>query len=604
MSRMRVFAFASMVCGVGLASFAGCGSNPIFDTTLTPIEGGPNDDSGFVLPGGDAGQTGMGVACAPDLQTLLDKDGNVVGKCQPDQGCLGGTCLPACQAANAGKGSLGCTFVVSTPNFWSGTSQPCFAMFVANTWPKAAQISVTRAGKSYNVTQFGRIPNGTNVPSSWAPVPSGGLPVGEVAVLFLSDNPASTHPIGGPMVCPVTPAVTPDTTVSGTGRGQAFQITSDVPLTAYDIHPFGGARSFLPSAQLLLPTNAWGNNFVAASPLAGQSGHWGQIVAVQSGTTVDVVPSIALPSGGGLPAAAANTKTTFTLAAGEFINWENSGDMSGTIISSNYPIAFQSGARLQCLSSSTSSGGGCDSTHQGTPPVQALGSEYAVAPYATRRADMQEEATIYRIVGTVAGTTLTYDPPIGAAPASLTKGQVLSFEGTGGFTVKSQDAQHPFYIGQAMTGCNVAGGSRPGITQPPPFGLGNCLGDEDYVVVLPPAQFMQNYVFFTDPTYATTNLSLTRVKTASGFKDVSVGCLGNVTGWKPIGKSGMYEQTNVDLVRANKSVGNCKNGGQTAKSDGRFGVTVWGLDVYASYGYPAGGNAASINTVIVPPVPN
>ena len=30
---------------------------------------------------------------------------------------------------------------------------------------------------------------------------------------------------------------------------------------------------------------------------------------------------------------------------------------------------------------------------------------------------------------------------------------------------------------------------------------------------------------------------------------------------------------------------------------------VWGLDCYSSYAYPAGGNAASLTTLMVPPVP-
>ena len=47
----------------------------------------------------------------------------------------------------------------------------------------------------------------------------------------------------------------------------------------------------------------------------------------------------------------------------------------------------------------------------------------------------------------------------------------------------------------------------------------------------------------------------------------------------------------------------CENGSQTAESEGRFGITVWGLDTFASYAYPAGGNAAPINTVVVVPVP-
>jgi hypothetical protein len=49
--------------------------------------------------------------------------------------------------------------------------------------------------------------------------------------------------------------------------------------------------------------------------------------------------------------------------------------------------------------------------------------------------------------------------------------------------------------------------------------------------------------------------------------------------------------------------GSCQNGPHSAKSAAPFGLTVWGLDSAASYGYPAGTNVASINTVVIPPNP-
>jgi hypothetical protein len=71
-------------------------------------------------------------------------------------------------------------------------------------------------------------------------------------------------------------------------------------------------------------------------------------------------------------------------------------------------------------------------------------------------------------------------------------------------------------------------------------------------------------------------------------------------GWQPIGSNNQYEMTNVDLIRGAPD-GTCTNGGHVATSDGPFGLYVWGLDHYASYSYPAGGNVKPINTVIVPP---
>jgi hypothetical protein len=151
-----------------------------------------------------------------------------------------------------------------------------------------------------------------------------------------------------------------------------------------------------------------------------------------------------------------------------------------------------------------------------------------------------------------------------------------------------------------MDTCNIPGGTREGALAP---GFGMLLGDEEFVVLLPPQQFLSNYVFFTDPTYPTTNLALTRVRTPSGFQDVEVDCLGVIAGWKPAGASGDYEVVTVDLLRANISNKTCQNGRHTAKSKGPFGIVVWGLDSYSSYAYPAGGYAAPLTTVVVPPEP-
>src|SRR5207253_171923 len=124
------------------------------------------------------------------------------------------------------------------------------------------------------------------------------------------------------------------------------------------------------------------------------------------------------------------------------------------------------------------------------------------------------------------------------------------------------------------------------------------LGDEEFVNILPPAQWLSSYVFFTDPTYDTTNLVIVRTHVASGFHDVMVDCLGTIDGWKPVGTTGDYEITNVDLQRGSP-VGTCANGRHFASSAAPFGLMVWGLDRVASYAYPAGGNVGKINPVVI-----
>ena len=168
--------------------------------------------------------------------------------------------------------------------------------------------------------------------------------------------------------------------------------------------------------------------------------------------------------------------------------------------------------------------------------------------------------------------------------------------------MKSQDKEHPFYMAAHMTGCEEVGGLG-----------GDCRGDPEFVNVVPPAQYLPSYVFFTDPTYPETNLVVVRAKGPSGFADVNLDCAGNLTGWMPVGGGGQYEITRIDLVRHDfQQQGGCDNGRHEIKSNLPFGLTVWGWGTIetsqfstqaVSYAYPAGASIQPINQVVVPPDP-
>jgi hypothetical protein len=564
-------------------------------TNTTNNGGGGQGGSSLTLGNGGGGGGGPGLGCSPDLQYVVDGNGMILEDCWPDQGCSGGMCVAPCQAAADSQGNVSCSFTVATPHFYAGIAPPCFAVFVANNWPLEAQITIERGGQMFSAQQYGRIPDNTPNETNWASVPPSGVPSGQVAVLFLSHDPSSVN--GTPLTCPIQPAISaPSGTAVWTQGGQnsnlglAWKITTSVPVSAYDILPYGGALSYLPSAELVIPTTAWGTNYIAVTAKPSSGPPWGQIVASENATTVQILPPIALPPAGPVPAAPANVTTTFQLAAGEYVQWQlGSGqEMSGMIIQADKPVSFTGGDAYICYQSLTSSGGGCDSAHQMIPPLQALGFEYVAPPYADRGGI--PESIPYRMVGVVDGTQLAYDPaPPAGAPSVVNAGQVVGFEATGPFTVTSQDEDHPIYIGQMMTGCFTGNNSG--------------LGDEEYVNILPPAQFLKKYVFFTDPSYPTTNLVLTRVNDGTGFKDVNVDCLGVIQGWQPVGQAGKYEIAKVDLIRFNVPNMGCTNGPHTAQSDGPFGLMVWGLDNYSSYAYPAGGSVATLTTIVVPPTP-
>jgi hypothetical protein len=306
----------------------------------------------------------------------------------------------------------------------------------------------------------------------------------------------------------------------------------------------------------------------------------------------------ALPAGTNLTAVAADVPATITMDAGEVVQWYGA-DPTAAVLQSDKPIGvFAGNDYLQVATAQAPNGGGQDSAHQQLAHISAMGHEYVGGGIVTRQASLMPEDVHYRIVGTVDGTQLSWDPspPVGA-PTQLDRGDVLEFATTSFFFVTAQDQDHPFSLSQYMGG--TWSSTRPGC------GGSACgLGDEEWVMMTPPSQFLRRYVFFVDPTYATTNLVIVRQRAESGFLDVDVACMGTVSGWQPVGNSGDYEVAHVDLFRAFQgSVAACETSKHAATSQGDFGVTVWGTDYYASYGYPAGGNLSTINSVVIKPEP-
>jgi hypothetical protein len=142
--------------------------------------------------------------------------------------------------------------------------------------------------------------------------------------------------------------------------------------------------------------------------------------------------------------------------------------------------------------------------------------------------------------------------------------------------VKSQDLEHPFFLAVHMSGASKY----------------QTLGDPDFVNIVPDEQFLDHYVFFLDHTYADSNLTVVRRKGVNGFQDVTIDCVGVVTGWQPLGSDGTTEYAWLDMTTGHVPIttplGTCGYGRHEAESKGPFALYVWGVDSYASYGFPAG----------------
>lgn len=571
--------------------------------------------------GPDAGQGGQGgeiifndgglcsgLRCSADLHSLVDCNGNVVMTCPGDQGCSGTTCVTACTSASDNKSSFGCDYYTVGPDTILNGKGACFAAFVVNTWSTPVGVSVDFEGAPLDVSKFAYIPSGSGANMTYAPLNKPEIPVGEMAILFLNRFGAS--PLGLNTNCPpgITPAITTkDTTPHGTTRGSAFHIATSAPVVAYDIYPYGGGQSALTSATLLLPTSAWDTNYIAVDAFgAGLVG--GPVVAIvaqQDGTAVTINPISAIAGSMTVPGTPKGTPATYMIDRGQVVQFTQPASLSGSVIKSNYPVGVWGGKTGLGIEACCD-----DSAHQQIPPVRALGSEYAVVRYRNRYDGIEEDPP-WRIIGAVNGTVLSYDPaPPAGAPLSINLGQVHTFKATGQFVVRSQDDVHPFYMSAHMTG---GGLYDPG----PETSSQDGRGDAEFVNIVPPLEYLDKYIFFTDPTYSETNLVLVRVKGPQGFADVNLDCLGVVGGWQPLGAAGKYQYTRVDLVRGNfQPQGNCNNGRHEISSKQPFGLTVWGwgsaatgkagagFDTqYVSYAYPGGASVAPINTVEVLPVP-
>jgi IgGFc binding protein len=521
--------------------------------------------------------------CSDDLHSIIDCQGNVKQTCLADNGCdiQTVTCINACAAAEGAKRSIGCEYYAVFMDQLNPDS--CFAVFVANTWDTSAHLTVERDGVDMPVENFTYLTQGQGPALTYVALGANGLSPGKVAIMFLAGpdgTPAQDNP-----VCP-KPSAVPNGAMlfNKSGIGKAFKITSDVPVVAYQINPYGGGYAAVTGSSLLLPASAWDTNYVAFHAYnAGPQATSMNIVAREK-TNVTMVPTAQLVGGQGLPPGSPGGTYEFSLDAGQYAQFTQLDELTGSVIQSDKPVGFFAGGRCSQIPYNVYA---CDHVEQQLPPVQALGDKYVGVSYSPRSG----EPALWRVMGVVDGTELTWSSDIGG-PATVDRGQVIEFSTYFPFQVRSQDSDHPYLLMALMSG-----GDTNNM---------NGIGDAETVLSVPPAQYLSSYLFFTDPTYPVTNLVVVRAPDKGTFSDVELDCAGVLTGWKGVGD---YEYTRLNLTQGDfENVGKCSTGPHTIKSDGKFGLWIWGwggpytslFTSYVSYGYPGGMNLQHINQVVVP----
>jgi hypothetical protein len=509
--------------------------------------------------------------------------------------------------SGASTSSVGCEYYAVEMDGAFAAYNGCYVVFLVNTNPSAAHFVVSFDDQPIDLATYARIPVGTGTSIKYAPFdPAAGLAKDQVVIAFLAGIPEA-EPGGGPgqadpsapVACPVVPALSSLTQLHGSGIGRAFHIVADEPVVAYQMLPYGGGRAAVTGASLLLPTASYGTNYVAVNayaydadlPSAQIAGTSMDIVASQDDTHVTINPIAAIVAAGDVAGAAASTPIVYKLDHGDVLQITQDESLTGSPIQSDRPIGMFAGHPCVTVPLGAAY---CDHAEQQIPPIRALGHEYVGVTYRQRTST--PENPVWVVIGVANDTELTWDPPVGG-PSTVNLSSVVMFQTATPFRVTSQDKDHPFLLLSTMTGATTVGTeSEQGY------------GDPDVVRVVPVAQYLGQYVFFTDPSYPETNLVVTRAKGTAGFSDVSLDCAGTLDGWQPVGTSGLYEYTRIDLVRHDfQPQGSCNNGRHEMTSDGAFGLTVWGWGTpettpttgYVSYGYPAGENVGELTTIVV-----
>ena len=558
-----------------------------------PCNGGAECDSGFCSDGVCCDQACSGSCDVCTVALGASQDGTcgpapfaTTGDplCPGNQVCdgVGDACVAPCTASQNNKRSLGCEYYPTYMDAYPTATNNCFAAFVVNNWVSAAHIAVQYQGVTLNVPPFARIPNGSGPSLTYQPYDgNAGLPPGEVAILFLSGDD-----------CPIGTAIPAGVQLQHqSGIGDAFRVSSDVPVAVYQMNPYGGGSAATTGASLLLPVDAWGDNYMLQTAQDVDIGIEPSlnIVAAVDNTTVTMRPVADVIGGGGLPSATQNNVFTFVLDAGEHAQLTQLVQLGGSVIQTSQPVGVLSGHRCMRAPLGT---GFCDHAEQMLPPVRALGSEYVAVMQRPR----SDEPGIWRAVGVVNGTQLSYSVDVGG-PTSLNRGESVDFVTDVPFVVSSQNSSHPFMFFHLMSGA-----SWTMLTDTTGY------GDPDYVLGVPVQQYLSGaYNFFTDPTYPETNLVIVRRLQGGQFHPVDLDCAGVLGGWQDVGT---YQWTRIDLTTGDfQDVGSCSTGRRTISSDGPFGLWVWGWGTpetatftsFVSYGYPAAMSVADINNVTVAP---
>jgi uncharacterized delta-60 repeat protein len=216
----------------------------------------------------------------------------------------------------------------------------------------------------------------------------------------------------------------------------AVQVSANAPVV---VVPFAG-RFLSTSSNALLPISELGREYrVQTWPTGlGSGSHIVVVAALPGSTAVTVRNSVAA---GGKPA---GTPIQVTLQQGDayhLVADDAEGDMSGTLVSANRPVAVFGGH--SCANIPNIEVEFCDQTFEQMEPLDRWGTDFIAVPFATRSSD------VLRVLAHESGTDVEID---GDIVTTLAAGQTYSFSRSNPVRIRTS---RPAVVAQFAKGCKV-----------------------------------------------------------------------------------------------------------------------------------------------------
>ncbi|MSP15360.1 MAG: hypothetical protein EXR73_01895 [Myxococcales bacterium] len=485
---------------------------------------------------------------------LPDGSGFEIESCDATQGSMcdfkSGVCTGPCSKNNLGTSYIGCDyFPTVTANEVLSDFQ--FAVAISNTSSSVAQVTIENGALGGPMTVM--------------------VAPGDVVVQRLpwveALKACTQFSFGDPFIVECGA----QQNNGALARRGAYHLRSTQPVTVYQFNPLdyatGGIFSYTNDASLLLPTNVWSGNYVAAAYPAFvvpgfQLPGLIAITAMHDGTTVSVNTRASTPGGFGSPPFTAGVPQSVSLGSGDVLQlMTTSGDLTGSVVQADRPVQVIGGHYCTQMPHGFAA---CDHLEESMFPIETLSTKYVVAMPAVPASPGGREQVV-RIVATQPDTTLTYDPPQ-SLPTNLgATGSFLDIPRHG--TDFHVTANHKILVAQYMEGQDAPGSGGT--------------GDPAMALAVATDQYRQSYLFHAPTNYETNYVNVTAPMGATVLLDGAP-----VGGFMPVGGSGF----GVAKVQLGQGV----NGNHTMTGDALFGISVYGYGQYTSYWYPGGLDLATI----------